>query len=505
MAATSHRAESATRWTRARIGRVVAAPLLAAAVAVVPAAGSQARTPVPGLRFIVGAHHMTVQRFADEPVLFLDGGAYLASTNGTFELDAVRSHHGISIWQVSRSHGTTHRLRRILPDGHVHFDRGLPNFLVFTLRDKQGHVVKTSIRSFCPVADVYSAARVGPTGPPNPTFPSYCGDQLTRATVWGINDGWAVPIFSQLRVSQQDAPDGSYTLQIAIAKHYARQLHLTSAQSQATFSLTIVTDSGGGCPPKCVGGAARRTTTRSGGVAPRPTGSGRAEVPRDGLPDLAALPAGAFMVEHNKPRGRDYLDFAATIWDRGPGPLDVEGFRHGQKPTMTARQFVYRNGRQVSAPVIGTFEFDSRLGHHHWHLADFARYDLLSASGKELVRSHKQSFCLAPTNTINMLLKNAEWQPDRIGLGSSCPSDQSIWLRESLPVGWGDTYDQTVAGQSFSISGLANGIYLVRVITNPRHRILETTTKNNESLVKIQLGGVPGARTVQSLGPVPVH
>ena len=351
MAATSHRAESATRWTRARISRVVAAPLLAAAVAVVPAAGSQARTPVPGLRFVVGVHHMDVERFSDEPVLFLDGGAYLASTNGAFELDTLKSHKSVSIWQVSRSQGTTHRLRRIVPDGHVRLDRGLPNFLVFTLRDKQGNVVKRSIRSFCPVADVYSAARVGPSGPPNPTYPSYCGDQLTRAAVWGINDGWAVPIFSQLRVSQQSAPDGNYTLQIAIAKHYAQQLHLTNAQSQTTLSLTIRTDSGG-CPPKCVGGAARRTTTTSGGVTPHPSGSGGAQAPRDGLPDLAALPARGFMIEHNKPRGRDYLDFAATIWDRGPGPLDVEGFRHGQKPTMTAREFIYRNGRQVSAPVI---------------------------------------------------------------------------------------------------------------------------------------------------------
>jgi hypothetical protein len=208
------------------------------------------------------------------------------------------------------------------------------------------------------------------------------------------------------------------------------------------------------------------------------------------------------MVEHNPDDGHDYLDFAATIWNAGPGTLDVEGFRRGHKPVMTARQFIYRHGVAVRSKDIGTFEFDTRPGHNHWHLEDVARYDLLSHGGDRVVRSGKQSFCLAPTDPINLMVPGALWQPDSVGLFSSCPTDQSIWLRETLPVGWGDTYVQAAAGQSFNITGVPNGTYLVRVWTDPFHNILETRRDNDSALLKIRLGGAPGARTVDSIGTV---
>jgi hypothetical protein len=199
--------------------------------------------------------------------------------------------------------------------------------------------------------------------------------------------------------------------------------------------------------------------------------------------------------------GRDYLAFAATIWNAGPGMLDVEGFRRGHD-SMRAVQFVYRGDRAVAKERIGHFEFDEREGHHHWHLADFARYDLLSVDGHHLVRSQKQSFCLAPTDPINLLKDGALWHPERVGLYSACPTEQSIWLRETMPAGWGDTYVQAAAGQSFDITGLPNGKYVLRVRTNPFGRILETTSDNDTSRLKIRLGGTEGARTVESLGAI---
>jgi hypothetical protein len=218
-----------------------------------------------------------------------------------------------------------------------------------------------------------------------------------------------------------------------------------------------------------------------------------------GLPDLIALPAHSMMTETDPENGHDYLDFGATIWNAGPGTLDVEGFRQSDKPTMAARQFFHQQGQPATSRAIGRFEFDTRAGHHHWHLEDVAQYDLLNAHKDRVVRSGKQSFCLAPTDPIDLTKVGALWQPDKVGLYSSCPSDESIWLRETLPVGWGDTYVQSAAGQGFDITSLPNGEYFVRVTTNPRHRILETTTRNNAALVRIQLGGVPGARTVTRL------
>jgi hypothetical protein len=112
------------------------------------------------------------------------------------------------------------------------------------------------------------------------------------------------------------------------------------------------------------------------------------------------------------------------------------------------------------------------------------------------VLSDKQSFCLAPTDPVDLLAAGADWQPDRIGLGSACGGDEAIWLREVLPAGWGDSYYQYVAGQSFDVTSLPNGDYQVRITTDPFHNLLETAYDDNASVVTVTLGGTPGHRTV---------
>jgi hypothetical protein len=218
----------------------------------------------------------------------------------------------------------------------------------------------------------------------------------------------------------------------------------------------------------------------------------------DGVPDMRALPAHDLSISHYRSSDRDYLNFAATIWNGGSGPLVVEGFRTTAAEVMPATQFIYRDGVPVSSQVVGEFEFDNRRGHHHWHMADIAQYDLLDQNGNRLVLSSKQSFCLAPTDEIDLLAPGADWQPDQQGLWSACQGEEAIWLREVLPAGWGDTYYQSVAGQSFNITNLPNGHYQIRVTADPLHHLIETSYDNNIGLLPITLGGVPGHRTVTS-------
>jgi hypothetical protein len=92
----------------------------------------------------------------------------------------------------------------------------------------------------------------------------------------------------------------------------------------------------------------------------------------------------------------------------------------------------------------------------------------------------------------------AEWQPTYLGFGGGqCGSTTALWVREQLPVGWADTYFQSIAGQSFNITSLRNGTYYVEVIANPQHVLYETDTSNDVSLRKVILGGKPGHRTVR--------
>ncbi|WP_326760183.1 lysyl oxidase family protein [Streptomyces phaeochromogenes] len=239
-------------------------------------------------------------------------------------------------------------------------------------------------------------------------------------------------------------------------------------------------------------------------AAKRPTG--RAGVPADvPKPDLRSLPAWDIAVtdgEDGDAPGKDYLAFSANVWNAGPAPLVVDGFRSPGKDLMDSYQYFYdADGKQVGYTPSGTMEWDPREGHEHWHFTDFASYRLLSEDQTKEVRSGKEAFCLANTDAVDYTVKNANWHPENTDLSTACGQQNSISVREVLDVGSGDTYTQYRPGQSFDITDLPNGTYYIQVIANPENRLQETNTKNNVALRKVVLAGEPGARTVT----VPPH
>ena len=72
-----------------------------------------------------------------------------------------------------------------------------------------------------------------------------------------------------------------------------------------------------------------------------------------------------------------------------------------------------------------------------------------------------------------------------------------MWVRETMPVGWGDTYIQSIAGQAFDITKLPNGTYYVQVTANPGHHLHETTTANDVTVRKVIISGTRGHRHVK--------
>ncbi|MFE3828971.1 lysyl oxidase family protein [Streptomyces sp. NPDC059092] len=238
-------------------------------------------------------------------------------------------------------------------------------------------------------------------------------------------------------------------------------------------------------------------------AAQRPTG--RASVPDVPKPDLRALPAWDIAItdgEDGDIAGKDYLAFSANVWNAGPAPLVVDGFRSPGKDLMDAYQYFYdADGKQVGYSPSGTMEWDARVGHEHWHFTDFASYRLLGADQKEVVRSGKEAFCLANTDAIDYTVKNANWAPNNTDLSTACGEQNSISVREVLDVGSGDTYTQYRPGQSFEITDLPNGTYYIEVLANPENRLHETDLSNNVALRKVVLSGKPGARKVT----VPPH
>jgi hypothetical protein len=489
-----------SKWVRAL------ALLSAVGVALsLPVTSTAARPSPPSLKLLSVLQHTKVVRYNTDSRVYISPGVYVASTDGTFEIDATREPDGtIALWQVSRDSHGAHPIRQITPPAPVRLRAGLPQFFDMTLTNAAGETVLAKNLSYCLNGGYYygGSARIDASGPDQTTFPYGCGSSRSEAGVWGIDAGWANPLNFGFRFG---APDGTYTLTLTINPQYADQLLIPADSTTASMALTIKTRHGGGCGGKCPPGVG--ATPALAGSSSQPGGEGpAATAPRgsdatglrhaDGVPDLRALAPHSLRVVHNRHTGRDYLAFGATIWNAGSGPLVVEGFRSGSDPVMQATQFIYQDGQPTSSQVVGQFEFDTRKGHHHWHMEDIAQYDLLDQGGNRVVLSDKQSFCLAPTDAINLTLPGADWQPDQAGLWSACAGPNSIWLREVLPAGWGDTYYQYVAGQSFNITTIPNGHYQVRVTTDPNHNLIETNYDNNVGLLSFTLGGTPGHRTV---------
>jgi hypothetical protein len=169
---------------------------------------------------------------------------------------------------------------------------------------------------------------------------------------------------------------------------------------------------------------------------------------------------------------------------------------------MDAYQYFYNSsGEEVGSAPVGTLEFDARSGHQHWHFHDFAAYNLLNSKGTLMVRSLKDGFCIAPTDPIDLLVANASWQPELVGLQSACGGQGALSLREALTVGWGDTYDQSRPGQEFDITDLPAGEYLIQVVANPDAVLYEVDRSNNESRRTVIIAGPPGGTRSVSVPP----
>ncbi|MDT4940625.1 MAG: hypothetical protein QOJ34_714 [Pseudonocardiales bacterium] len=489
-----------SKWARAL---VIAS--LAGLTLTVSASSGAAKSGPATLRLVSVLPQVSADRFKGDTHLYFSPGVYVAAVAGDFEVDALRGPDGsITLWQVSRDSHGVHPIREITPARPIsNLGNGLPGFFQLTIKNGAGAVVTHRSLPFC-LSTGYGQARVDPAGPSQPRYPYDCGTNLTKAAVWGLDDGWATALNLSMRFG---APDGLYNLTVAIAPTYVQQFGIAQSEASASLTLKVRTGGGGGCgvrrpcPRPPIFDASALAQGQPLGEGPRSralAASDAALGPQvDGKPDMASLPAHDLSISHDRRNNRDYLSFGATIWNAGSGPLVVEGFRDGANPVMNAVQYIYQNGVPTSSEQVGQFEFDTRRGHHHWHMEDIAEYDLLDHSGNRVVLSSKQSFCLAPTDGIDLTLPGADWRPDQAGLWSACAGDDSIWLREVLPAGWGDTYFQSVAGQSFNITSLPNGHYKIRVTTDPEHNLIETNYDNNVGLLDITLGGKLGHRTVR--------
>jgi len=467
-----------------------------------PAAG-------PEVRLIAAQGSITERSYGGE--VYLDPGIWVASLDSALQLDIQRPDYAapLTVTQVVRlAHGGTAQIP--WPASVVGtVPAALLHFVHLAVRNARGRVVASDTLDFCP--DAADPERAVPDSPATSAYPQVCSaDPFPKALVWGITKGWADDPAEPAGLQYPLQP-GHYTVTESITPGYARLLRIPAAHATASVHLRVV--QGSGCCGGASGGAAPH-----GGPAPsggartprgRPGGRPLAALPRvptmtsppaSALPDLVPLPSWGISTSH-EPKTRSHpltnlLNFGATVWV-GNAPLDVEGFRSGGSPIMPAYQYFWHDGTVIGRVRAGTMGFDSKKGHNHWHFEQFAAYRLLNAARKLVVRSHKVGFCIAPTDPVDLLQPGAVWQPSSLGFGGQCGVPTSLWVQEMLPPGWGDTYFQSVAGQSFDITSVPNGTYYIEVAANPEGVLHEANTRNDTSFREIILGGTRNHRTVR--------
>ncbi|QCW52238.1 hypothetical protein FE634_20685 [Nocardioides dongxiaopingii] len=375
-----------------------------------------------------------------------------------------------------------------LPAGAATSFNGLDDFLAVKVVDaRTGEPVMFRTKDACLNSD---GQRVRPDAAARSPYPAYCfSNPYSLGSVQGIQAGWSNPVLEQSGGAVR-LPRGRYTVTTSVRAPWREALGISAADARRTVRVVVKKEHDHG----------EHEHRSASGPALRPAGtdgpSGRLLDEVDGpQPNLRSLPAWGISVSENG----DYLRFAATVWNAGDSPLVVDGFVDpADGDRMEAYQYFFdAEGEQTGYQPVGSFEFDTKETHQHWHFRDFARYTLLRADQSTAVNSRKEAFCLANTDAVDLTVPDADWNPENTDLATDCGYTDSLSLRQVLAAGWGDTYAQFRAGQSFNLKGLPNGTYYIATIANPRGRLVESSKQDNTSLRKVVIGGKPGARTVR--------
>ena len=113
--------------------------------------------------------------------------------------------------------------------------------------------------------------------------------------------------------------------------------------------------------------------------------------------------------------------------------------------------------------------------HDHFHFADYAFYQLFTAEGREVQSiGYKNGWCVMDITQYG-------------GSGNSCRT--YTCASQGISAGCADIYSPALQCQWIDVTGVPDGEYLVRVVTNPDRNVYETNYSNNFAEVKVLLEG----------------
>jgi hypothetical protein len=193
------------------------------------------------------------------------------------------------------------------------------------------------------------------------------------------------------------------------------------------------------------------------------------------------------------------LFFGNTIGNIGEGPLELRAENDAATGLTDAYQEIYTHlgpwggggkggGGQItllSSSLVGIFVFHPL--HNHWHMADFARYELRAinpdgSTGNVVASTDKFSFCMIDTDVLDATLAHYN-----MGLTHSCGQS----ARQGVRVGRGDTYAATLPDQFIDITTVPDGTYRLVSVADPNTpekptgQMIELNDHNNAASIDV--------------------
>lgn len=237
-------------------------------------------------------------------------------------------------------------------------------------------------------------------------------------------------------------------------------------------------------------------------VATAPAGAGSAALE----PDLVTLPIEAGDLGMQRDGDRALLRLSNEIGNQGAGPLEItpsevsENCDGDGDPVndRDAFQRIYGDGDAdglydgAAEPV----ELERLFGcmryhpaHDHWHVLDFARYELRREPiGRLALRARKIGFCVVD-NRLAFPGEGAGSEPFYPTGPAEQAEQQGCQEAETqgLSPGWADIYLLKLPGQELDVTGLRRGRYCLVSTADPLNLLDERDEDNNATSVRLAL------------------
>lgn len=182
------------------------------------------------------------------------------------------------------------------------------------------------------------------------------------------------------------------------------------------------------------------------------------------------------------------LRFSVTIGNHGTVPLDFKSKTSEEENIVYAMQCTRWVARHqcIHRESTGEFVYHNAPGHNHYHITDFAQYDLrtLTQDGQPdmspqglVAGGEKISFCVQDTD------------PDEPGPLQVYNPIYTLCLEghQGISPGYSDTYYGGLAGQQIVIDGLPEATYALVVTIDPTHRFFEGPRDDNVAFSKVRI------------------